>query len=41
VDGTRALLAAYVSNPEQDTPHLAEATGIVADIEFIPATNNA
>lgn len=41
VDGTRALLAAYVSNPEQDTPHLAEATSIVADIEFIPANNNA
>lgn len=39
VDGTRALLAAYVSNPEQDTPYLSEATGIVADIEFIPTTN--
>jgi len=39
VDGTRALLAAYVSNPENDTPSLAEVTGIVADIEFIPLTN--
>jgi hypothetical protein len=39
VDGTRALLAAYVSNPDHDAPYLSEATGIVADIEFIPATN--
>lgn len=39
VDGTRALLAAYVSNPEQDTPYLSEATSIVADIEFIPTAN--
>jgi hypothetical protein len=41
VDGTRALLAAYVSNPEHDIPSLAEATSIVADIEFIPTTTNA
>ena len=39
VDGARALLAAYVSNPENDTPSLAEVTGIVADIEFIPTAN--
>jgi hypothetical protein len=39
VDRTRALLAAYVSDPEQDIPFLAEATSIVADIEFIPTTN--
>ena len=36
VDSTRALLAAYVCNPEHDTPSLTEATSIVADIEFIP-----
>ncbi len=40
VDKTRALMAAYVSNPEFDDPYLAEATGIVSDIEFIPATND-
>ena len=40
VDKTRALLAAYVSDPEQDIPCLAEATSIVADIEFIPSTDN-
>jgi hypothetical protein len=39
VDGARALLAAYVSPLEHDTPYLAEATGIVADIEFIPTAN--
>lgn len=40
VDKTRALLAAYVSDPEQDIPYLSEATSIVADIEFIPSTND-
>ena len=40
VDATRALMAAYVSDPQYDTPHLAEASGIIADIEFIPPTNN-
>ena len=36
VDKTRALLAAYISNPEHDVPYLDEATRIIADIEFIP-----
>lgn len=35
VDNTRALMAAYVSDPAHDLPHLAEASGIIADIEFI------
>lgn len=38
VDKTRALLAAYISNPEHDVPYLDEATRIIADIEFIPNT---
>jgi hypothetical protein len=40
VDKTRALMAAYVCNPEHDNPALAEATRIIADIEFIPSTND-
>jgi len=40
VDKKRAVLAAYVSDPEQDIPYLAEATGIVADIEFIPSPSS-
>lgn len=40
VDKTRALLAAYVSDPEHDHPALEEVTRIVADIEFIPGTND-
>ncbi len=40
VDKTRAIMVAYVSNPEHDNPSLAEATRIVADIEFIPSTND-
>ena len=39
-DKTRALMAAYISNPEHDVPVLEEATGIIADIEFIPDTND-
>jgi hypothetical protein len=40
VDKTRALLAAYISNPEHDVPYLDEATRIIADIEFIPNSGN-
>ncbi len=40
VDKTRALMAAYVSNPEFDDPHLAEASRIISDIEFIPSTHD-
>jgi hypothetical protein len=40
VDPTRALMAAYISSPEHDTPYLDEATRIIADIEFIPNAND-
>ncbi len=40
VDRTRALMAAYVCNPENDHPSLDEASRIVSDIEFIPNTND-
>ena len=40
VDKTRAFMAAYISNPEHDAPHLVEASRIIADIEFIPDTND-
>lgn len=39
VDKSRALMAAYISSPEHDTPYLDEATRIIADIEFIPGKN--
>ena len=39
VDKTRALMAAYISSPENDVPFLEEATRIIADIEFIPLVN--
>jgi len=40
VDKTRALLAAYISDPVHDLPFLDEATRIIDDIEFIPGTND-
>jgi hypothetical protein len=40
VDKTHALMAAYVSNPKYDEPYLAEAAHIIADIEFLPSTND-
>ena len=40
LDRTRALMAAYISSPDFDTPHLDEASRIIADIEFIPSTND-
>ncbi len=39
-DKTRAIMAAYVSDPEHVNPSLAEAACIVADIEFITSTND-
>ncbi len=39
-DKTRAIMVAYVGVPEHDEPALTEATGIVADIEFIPSTHD-
>jgi hypothetical protein len=40
VDKTRALMAAYVCNPEFDHPNLEEANRIISDIEFIPTTHD-
>jgi hypothetical protein len=40
VDKTRALMAAYISDPEHDIPFLDEATRIINDIEFIPNTSD-
>ncbi len=40
VDKTRALMAAYVCNPEHDKPYLDEVSRIISDIEFIPNTND-
>ncbi len=39
-DKTRAIMAAYVSDPDHLEPSLAEATRIIADIEFIPNAKN-
>ena len=40
VDKTRALLAAYICDPAHDVPYLDEVTSIIADIEFLPITND-
>ncbi len=40
VDKTRAIMAAFVSDPEHVNPALAEATRIIADIEFVLSTND-
>lgn len=40
VDKTRAVMVAYVSDPEHINPSLDEAARIIADIEFIPSTND-
>lgn len=39
-DKSRALMTAYICNPEYDYPALDEVSRIVADIEFIPPTND-
>jgi len=36
VDGTRALMAAYIGGPRHDDPALDQASRIIADIEFLP-----
>jgi hypothetical protein len=40
VDKTRAVMVAYVSDPDHVHPSLDEAASIIADIEFIPSTND-
>jgi hypothetical protein len=39
-DETRAIMAAFVSDPEHINPFLDEATRIIADIEFVPNTKS-
>jgi hypothetical protein len=39
-DKTRAMMAAFVSDPDHVEPALAEATRIIADIEFVPDAND-
>ena len=40
VDKTRAIMAAYICDPEHDGHELEEATGIIADVEFIASSND-
>jgi len=40
VDRTRAIMAAYICDPEHDGQELAEATGIIANLEFIANMND-
>ena len=40
VDKTRAVMAAYVSDPAFLNPSLEEAARIISDIEFITSTND-
>ena len=40
VDKTRALMVAYICDPEHDVPYLDEVGSIVADIEFVPHAND-
>jgi hypothetical protein len=40
VDETRAIMAAYVCDPDHDGHVVDEATRIIADLEFLPSTND-
>lgn len=40
VDRTRAVMAAYICDPEHDGQVVEEATRIIADLEFRPSTND-
>jgi hypothetical protein len=40
VDNTRAIMVAYVCDPQFDDSSLSEVTRIVSDIEFIPSMND-
>ncbi len=40
VDKSRAIMAAYICNPDQDGLQLDEASRIIADMEFIPSMND-
>ncbi len=40
VDKTRAIMAAYICDPDYDGQQIDEASRIIADMEFIPSTND-
>ena len=40
VDKTRAIMAAYICDPEHDGHEIEEASGIIADLEFIASTSD-
>lgn len=40
VDRTRAIMAAYICDPEFDGAQIDEASRIIADMEFIPSMND-
>ncbi len=40
VDRTRAIMTAYICDPEHDGQQIEEASRIIADIEFIPSTSD-
>jgi hypothetical protein len=40
VDRTRAIMAAYVCDPEYDGQVIEEVSRIIADMEFIPSSND-
>lgn len=40
VDRTRAVMAAYICDPEHDSKVIDEATGIIADLEFRSNTSD-
>jgi hypothetical protein len=40
VDKTRAIMAAYICDPEHDGQQIDEASRIIADLEFIPCTSD-
>ena len=40
VDRTRAIMAAYICDPEHEGPAIEEASRIIADLEFLPSTHD-
>jgi hypothetical protein len=40
VDRTRAIMAAYICDPDFDGNQIDEASRIIADMEFLPSTSD-
>ena len=40
VDRTRAIMAAYICDPEHEGSAIEEASRIIADLEFLPSTHD-